>query len=96
MFPRPNRSSGRQKRGKPIAEGGTQPHLSVCACGALVIHHKLADKSPVVLDKEPVNDGQFVLIFGFAAKDVSPGAVPDLPRHREHVCPKQKPGGDPR
>ena len=76
------------RRRKPIAEGGTRPHLDTCACGARVIRHFRANKVPIVLDAEPVEDGDHAIAFGFVVQNPNRRNMPaDEPFYREHACP---------
>lgn len=89
-----DRSDGpsRRRKRKPIAEGGTQPHLGVCAaCGGAVIHHRLAGGIVIVLDRDQLQHGDpgalYIIMFGFVIADPLQAAVPvDVPYHRAHVC----------
>lgn len=85
---------GRRKRGtKPIAEGGTRPHLGPCtSCGGTVIFHRRVGGVLILLDpaelKHSDEGARFIIMFGFVISDPSPAAVPvDVHYHREHRCP---------
>jgi len=91
-----DRSDGpgrRPRNTKPIAEGGTRPHLGTCqTCGGAVIHHKLCGGVQVMLDPADLKHGdvgaRYIIMFGFVISDPLPAAVPvDVHYHRAHVCP---------
>lgn len=89
---------GRRRKRKPIAEGGTSPHMGTCElCGAHVIWHRRPGAVPTVkLDREPVpaervhpdSAPRFIIFQGAALMDTDPRNVPEgMPFYREHRCP---------
>jgi hypothetical protein len=82
---------------KPIADGGSVPHVGDCACKARVIFHKRAGGGTVKLEQTEAltangGDGRFVIFQGFALVDPDPMNVPkDWPVYREHVCNEEAP-----
>ena len=91
-----DRSDGparRPRNTKPVAEGGTRPHLGTCKdCGVEVIHHRLGGGAHILLDPTDLAPGdpgaRYVIMFGFVVPDPLPSHMPDgVPFHRAHVCP---------
>lgn len=82
----------RARNTKPIAEGGTRPHLGACrSCGVEVIHHRIGGGVHVLLDPAELQHGdmgaRFVIMFGWVVPDPLPDNVPvGVPYYCEHVC----------
>lgn len=89
---------GRRRKRKPVAQGGTAPHLGECdLCKGPVIWHRRPGPVPTVkLEREPVEDHHdgtvFVIFAGAALADPDPRNVPEgMPFYREHRCPDAAP-----